>query len=180
MTTSNRELTDEQLMAEVQQGRQWALNSLYDRFANRVYGMALQKLGDPAEAQDVTHDVFVNLWQSSGVFRPDGGTLANWLLTVAHNRINDRSRHIRRAAGSHEDVSHNPSSEPSVPEASEGSEALQSLPDEQREVVVLSYYRGYSQAEISQRLDVPLATVSTRMRLALAGLRELSNARRNR
>ena len=59
MTTSNRELTDEQLMVEVQHGRQWALHSLYDRFVNRVYGMALQKLGDPAEAQDITHDVFL-------------------------------------------------------------------------------------------------------------------------
>ena len=182
MTTSSPQLTDEQLMAEVQRGHRWALNSLYARFANKVYGMALQKLGDPAEAQGVTHDIFVNLWQSSGAFRPDGGNLANWLLTIAHNRINHRFRQNRRSGKIQENISRDPSVEPGAPEAGQeerlarvAPEGLGSLPDEQREVVVLSYYRGNSQAEISQRLGVPLATVKTRMRLALASLRSAFN-----
>ena len=57
----SQDITDEQLMVRVQEGHQAALSALYDRYVGRVYGMALQKLADPAEAEDVTHDVFVNL-----------------------------------------------------------------------------------------------------------------------
>ena len=125
-------------------------------------------------------NVGLNLWQSSSVFRPDGGTLANWLLTVAHNRINDRLRQKRRTGEIQNDIL----DDRAAAEASEGEgdtpptpEALQRLTDDRREVVLLSYYRGYSQSEISQRLGVSLTTIRTRMRLALGSLRKVSDAR---
>lgn len=188
MTSSIQGLTDEQLMVEVQQGHQWALNSLYDRFVNRVYGMALQKLGDPAEAQNVTCDIFVSLWQRSGTFRPEGGNLASWLLTVAHNRINDHFRRNRPTGEVQAALTRDPAVEPVSAEGTSAEaakrrgnallvrQALRSLPDEQREVVVLSYYQGNSQSEISRQLGVPLDIVKSRLRLAVTNLRAVFNA----
>ena len=182
MTPNIQEVTNEQLMVQVQQGRQRALSDLYDRFVNRVYGMALQKLADPVEAQEVTHDVFVMVWQRSGAFRPLIGSAAGWLLTIAHNHINGEYRRKQLAGEIREALSYDPTAEQSLAEASGETatagreapnvarQALQSLPDEEREVVVLSYYLGNSQMEISRRLSVPLDTVKSRMRSALSRL----------
>jgi RNA polymerase sigma-70 factor (ECF subfamily) len=100
--------TDEELMVSVQQGNRVALSSLYERYANRIYGMALQKLTNSAEAADVTHDIFVNLWQRSSTFQPARGSLRSWLLTVAHNQIVDTLRRIRRAREAYEAIARDP------------------------------------------------------------------------
>ena len=183
MSSTQVDLTDEQLMVHVQQGHQAALSTLYDRYVNRVYGMALQKLADPAEAEDVTHDVFVNMWQRSSTFQPSRGQLSSWLLSVAHNQIVDTLRRRRRAGEAHEAIARDPAAASEVAredtaaiveqneEAQQVRRALDTLPDDQQEVINLSYYQGYSQSEISQRLQVPLGTVKSRMRLAMAKLR---------
>ena len=175
-------------MAEVRRGHQQALNELYDRFASRVYGMALQKLANSVEAQTVTHDIFLSLWRGSNSYSPDSGNLAGWLLTFAHNHIND---HYRRNRGTGEIptvLSYDPSSEavsgenpgsevaPEREDARIARQALQSLPAEEREVVVLAYYQGNSQSEISQQLSVPLDTVKSRMRSAVNRLRSTFTA----
>ena len=179
MASGIQGLTDEELMVEVQRGHQRALHDLYDRFVNRVYGMALQKLTDPSEAQSVTHDIFISLWRGSDAYRPDRGNLAGWLLTFAHNRVND---HYRRNRGTGE-VSAALSYDPSTEQVSQGAgaegregtlmarQALQGLSTEERQVVVLAYYQGSSQSDISQQLGLPLGTVKSRMRSAMASLR---------
>lgn len=181
MTTKTQDTRDEKLLVEVQQGHQRALAELYDRFVGRVYGMALQKLAEPAEAQEVTREVFLMIWQNASTFRPLTGSVAGWLLTIAHNRINSEFRRKRMAGDIQEDISFDPAAEPGP--ATEGRlepdlarEALQSLPDEEREVVVLSFYQGNSQAQISRRLGVPLDTVKSRMGSAMARLRNGLNA----
>lgn len=184
MNVAPPKLTDEELMVQVQQGHQVALSALYERYASRVYGMALQKLADPAEAADVTHDIFVNLWQRSSTFQPARGLLRSWLLTVAHNQIVDTLRREQRAREAYEAIARDPvavsevSREDTAASAEQNAEAqlvrraLQTLPPDQREVVVLSYYQGYSQSEISQRLQTPLGTIKSRMRLAMTKLRD--------
>ena len=183
MASAPQIITDEQLMIDVQQGHQAALSALYDRYVNRVYGMALQKLTNPAEAEDITHDVFVNLWQRSSTFQPAKGSLTSWLLTVAHNRIIDALRRRRRSGEAHEAIARDPVAVSETAhedtaaiaeqneEAQQVRRALETLPDDQREVINLSYYEGYSQSEISQRIQVPLGTVKSRMRLAMDKLR---------
>ena len=182
MTPNIQEVTNEQLVVEMQQGHQRALGDLYDRFVDRVYGMALQKLGDPVEAQKVTRDAFVMIWQRSATFRPLIGSAAGWLLTTAHNCINGEFRRKRLEGEIQEALSYDPAVEPDPAEgtgealakgreeAALARQALQSLPDEEREVVLLSYYQGNSQSEISRRLGVPLDTVKSRMRSALSKL----------
>ena len=183
MASVSQEITDEQLMVRVQQGHQAAFSALYDLYVNRVYGMALQKLTNPAEAEDVTHDVFVSLWQRSSTFQPAKGSLSSWLLTVAHNRIVDTLRRRRSAGEAQEAIIRDPTAASGVApedtaaiaeqneEGRQVRQALETLPDDQREVITLSYYEGYSQSEISQRLQVPLGTVKSRMRLAMNKLR---------
>ena len=183
MASAPQIITDEQLMIDVQQGHQAALSALYDRYVNRVYGMALQKLTNPAEAEDITHDVFVNLWQRSSTFQPAKGSPTSWLLTVAHNRIIDALRRRRRSSEAHEAIARDPVAVSETAhedtaaiaeqneEAQQVRRALETLPDDQREVINLSYYEGYSQSEISQRIQVPLGTVKSRMRLAMDKLR---------
>ncbi len=176
-------VSDEQLMLQVQRGRQDALAALYDRYSRAVYGMALQKLADPAEAQDVTHDVFVNLWLKSGTFRPERGRVQSWLLTTAHHRIVDRLRRRQRTAHAYEaaakEVLIKNAGEDLNPahtvqkddDASQVRQALLGLPEEQREVLVLAYYQGLSQTQIAERLRTPLGTVKARTRLAMGKLR---------
>ena len=183
MTSVAQELTDEALMLQVQQGHQAALSALYDRYVSRIYGMALQKLANPAEAEDVTHDVFVNLWRRSASFQPARGQLSNWLLTVAHNEIVDTLRRRRRAGEAHEAIARDPVAVSEVAQedtaaiveqnedARQVRQALDSLPAEQRDVIILSYYQGYSQSEIADRIQIPLGTVKSRMRLAMDRLR---------
>ena len=146
--------------------------------------MALQKLTNPAEAEDITQDVFVNLWQRSSTFQPARGKVSSWLLTVAHNQIIDFLRRRRRAGEAHEAIARDPVAVSEVAredtagiaeqndEARQVRQALDALPDEQREVILLSYYQGYSQSEIAQRTQVPLGTVKGRMRLAMTRLRD--------
>ena len=130
------------------------------------------------------HDVFVNLWQRSSTFQPARGRLSSWLLTVAHNQIIDTLRRRRRATEAHEAMARDPVAVTEVARedtaaiaeqngaAQQVRQTLEALPEDQREVIVLSYYKGYSQSEIAQKTQIPLGTVKSRMRLAMTMLRE--------
>ena len=177
------EPTDETLMAQVGEGDQSALTALYDRYAGRIYGMALQKLRDPTSAEDATHDVFVTVWQKAASFQQGRGKLSSWLLTVAHNQIIDTLRRRRKSMDIQEAANHDPSYSPIsrdqdpqtlVADAEAGRAvrwALRALPEDQRQVIVLSYYSGYSQTQIAKKLHIPLGTVKSRIRLAMARLK---------
>ena len=127
--------------------------------------------------------MFVSLWQRSSTFQPARGSLSSWLLTVAHNRIVDTLRRRRKAVEAHEAIARDPVAVSEIAhedtaaiaeqnqEAQQVRRALETLPDDQREVINLSYYEGYTQSEISHRLQVPLGTVKSRMRLAMDKLR---------
>jgi RNA polymerase sigma-70 factor (ECF subfamily) len=177
--------SDEQLMQLVQQGRQDALANLYDRYVRRVYGMAMQKLNDPAEAQDITQDVFLTVWNRAQTFRAEKGKTESWLLTVAHHKIIDRLREKRLDGRAMETVlretDHAVSAELANPldqavKSDEGArvrKALQSLPEDQRTVLTMAYFQGLSQSEISEKLNLPLGTVKTRVR---SGMKQLKVA----
>jgi RNA polymerase sigma-70 factor (ECF subfamily) len=170
-------------MFQVQEGLEEAHAELYNRYASAVYSIALQMLGDPAEAQDTTHDVFVNLWLRAGTFHPERGAIRGWILAVAHHLVVDRIRQQRRARnlpdGTIQDAFSNVGSiAEQVVEGvtwAEGQQrvrwALDTLPAEQREVVELAYYQGFSQSQISERLRQPRGTITERMRLGFTRLR---------
>jgi RNA polymerase sigma-70 factor (ECF subfamily) len=173
-------LDDRQLVARVAKGDERAFLSLYDLYASRVYALTLRVLGDTMLAEEATQDTFLKLWSRARQFNPDRGTLAAWLLTIAHRTALDRLRLENRRP---------PASNPQEPdqtwstlpdETTLNGEArwrslyfaVQSLSEEQRQVIDLAYYKGMSQSEIAEVLGWPLGTVKTRIRAAMQVLRQ--------
>ena len=174
-------LSDEALVALVARGDEDALAELYDRIGRIAYGLALRVLRDDRLAEDAVQDGFLSVWRTAAAFRPERAKASTWVLTLVHRRAVDlvRREERRRAEPLAEEVS--------VAEAAESTEeaawlrferervqaALGQLPDNQREALELAYYGGFSQAELAERLGVPLGTIKSRMFAGLARLREL-------
>jgi RNA polymerase sigma-70 factor (ECF subfamily) len=154
-----------------------ALAGLYDRYAGLAYGVAIRVLGDPARAEDAVQDAFMNVWKNAASFDAERGSLRAWLLTAVRNRCIDHLR--RRGAREQREAELQPDAayaqSPSDPwrevalslERTAVRDAMASLPAEQRQVVELAYFGGYSQTEIAGMTRVPLGTVKGRIRLAL-------------
>ena len=156
---------------------------IYDEHARSVYGAALRILGNPAQAQDVTQDVFLKLWRQPGRFDASRGELGSYLRLMARSRALDLYRE-GQAAGRARDrlelvVSRDDGrvdDRPSAAAEREGDraavvDALRRLPDPQREALVLAYWGGLTADEIAQRVGVPLGTAKSRIRLGMAKLR---------
>lgn len=176
-------LTDTELAALVAAGDEEALAELYGRYGRIVYSMAISSLREPSGAEDVTQEVFAALWVRAGRFDGERGIFRHWFLHLAHNRIVDELRRRKRAARFGEElpdpvsgagpVAGSNTADEAVRAVLFGSarEALERLPSEQRQAIVLAYLEGATQQEISQRTGAPLGTVKTRLRLGLMKLR---------
>ena len=168
-------------------GDRAAFAELYDLLSARVFGLILRVLVDRAQSEEVLQDVFLEVWQSAGSFDPDRGRARTWLLTIAHRRAVDRvraSQAARRrdlAAGARELADPRPGVDDEVALMIDGTRAtrgLDELPEPQRRAIVLAYFGGYSQSEISALLGVPLGTIKTRIRDGLTRLRKELEATR--
>ena len=181
------DLGDEQLVTLVAHGEKEALEVLYDRYGPRIYSMARYVLRDTHQAEEVSQEIFINVWLKARSFDPRRGNPRTWLMSVAHHRIVDEVRSRMRLSMSTDQVPHElldmkPSNTPSPEEEAHRSLArediiasLASIPEEQRQVIVMAYYEGFSQSEIAERLDQPLGTVKTRTRLGMQKLRQALN-----
>ncbi|MCM8750604.1 sigma-70 family RNA polymerase sigma factor [Thermomicrobiaceae bacterium CFH 74404] len=180
-----REPSDQELMAGLQQRDHQALALLYDRYARSVYSLALHILRDQAAAEDVTQEVFLQLWRQPERYAHERGPLGPWLLRVTRNRAIDllrRSGRERRppyadARGVDFHLA-DPSPGPdehawSSTVATRVQAALGELSDTQRQVIELAYFRGLTQREMADVLGLPLGTVKTRVRTALRRLAEI-------
>lgn len=185
----NRETDpDARLLARMREGEERALGELYDRWQPRVHGLALALLGDASEAEDVTEETFWQAWRQAARFDGGRGSAGGWLLTIARSRALDRLRARRRRPEEPlEDAAASAAASASTAadDAMELDErgrtvrsALESLPAEQREVLLLAYFGGLSQTEIAERTGQPLGTIKTRVRLGMAKLREALGALR--
>jgi RNA polymerase sigma-70 factor (ECF subfamily) len=167
-------------------GEERALAALYDGTAAQVNGLALRILGDAGAAEEVTLDVYLQVWRQAVRYDPSRGRPLAWLLMLARSRAIDRLR-----AGATERAQASPFAEalplPSaaaLPEERSAAgergrivrEAVARLPDDQRQAIELAYFVGLSQSEIAETLDTPLGTVKTRIRLAMVRLRETLGA----
>ena len=177
------DLRDEELITLIANGEKVALEVFYTRYSSSVYSLARYMLRDQAVAEEATQDIFLNLWLKASSYNPERGKPRAWFMSVAHHRIIDVIKARRRRAQSTDQVTHelldlHPSRQPSTEEQAQTNlarqeiiTALASLPEEQREVIVLAYFEGYSQSEIAGKLSQPLGTVKTRARLGLQKLR---------
>ena len=164
-------------------GEEQALATFYDQTSHLVYGLALRILEDTADAEEVTLDVYTQVWRSARDFDPRRGNATAWLIMLTRSRAIDR---LRSSAGRKEReeplewVPDIPSSAECPEQASVLSQrqrwvraALEALPPEQREAIELAFFSGLSHAELAAKLGQPLGTVKTRIRLGMMKLREL-------
>lgn len=169
-----------ELLVGVAQGDQRAFAQLYDMLSSRVFGLILRVVVDRSQSEEVLQEVFLEIWQSASRFAPNKGQGRTWVMTMAHRRAVDRVRASQAATGRDVrvglrdlDTEHDRVAEEGELriEAQRLTTAIQTLPDAQREALVLAYYGGYSQSEIAALLGTPLGTIKTRMRDALSRMR---------
>lgn len=165
---------------EIARGDQVALGRLYDRYSPLLMAVGQRIVGDRREAEDLVHDVFLEVWRRAGDFDPARGSVKTWLLVRMRSRCLDRvkSAGYARVDRDTEGMERRPKTpvEGQTPSRmSDGArvrEALAALPEPQREVLVLGYFEGLSCSEIAAQLAVPIGTVKSRMATAMARLRD--------
>jgi len=178
--------TDEALIQVLRySGTEWAIEKLYERYKRYVYALAYRILGDSFLAEDIVQDVFFTLWRKAFSYQERQGSVKSWLQAIVRNRAIDKVRslthldyqcaYLQEMNG--QDLS---SSEPEMWEQVWEYEqstfirkALAQLPTEQRLVIELSYFYGYTHVEIARQQQIPLGTVKGRMRLGLQKMKLL-------
>ncbi|GHI92813.1 RNA polymerase sigma factor SigK [Streptomyces olivaceus] len=168
-------------MREVALGDQDSFAAVYDAVAGSVLGVARGVLRDQAQSEEVAQEVLVEVWRTAPRYRPDRGTVVNWILTLAHRRAVDRVRSVEAAAAR----DHKAALLDRTPEYDEVTEqvetrlereqvrrCLRTLTDIQRQSVTLAYYRGLTYRQVAESLALPLGTVKTRLRDGLIRLRD--------
>lgn len=176
---------DAALIALIAKARTDALNQLYDRYNRLVFSVALAVMGDRAVAEEITLDVFVQVWRRAGTYRPDEANVRTWLIAITRHHAIDILRMQKSRAEAHT-VSWDEASLLDGPALYGLEERVQlsmqrervqklvaALPADQREALVLAYFRGYTQSQIAEVLNQPLGTIKTRIRLAMQKLRKL-------
>ena len=176
-------LDDHQLIQRVSQVDKDALEALYVRYQTPVYSLAMFMLKQPALAEEATQDIFLNIWLKASSFNSQRGQPKAWIMSVAHHKIGDVIRSRRRTIVNTDPADYETldllpaagaSTETQVEQTLERERimrALATIPESQREVIMLAYFEGYSQSEMAGKLDQPLGTVKTRVRLAMQKLR---------
>ncbi|HBY62899.1 MAG TPA: hypothetical protein DEH78_24010 [Solibacterales bacterium] len=170
-------------IAEIAAGDESALARLYDATSTLVYSLALRVVGNPADAEEVAADVYSQVWRSAGSYDPARSSVLGWLVMMTRSRAIDRVRarteRARRETGLESPFEFRdprPAPEDLYSFGQRGRMvrgALSALPQEQRELIELSFFQGLSHAEVAERKTLPLGTVKTRIRLGITKLRDL-------
>jgi len=178
---SSGALEDAALLARVGDGDEAAIEGLYQRYGGACFALARRILGDAQLAEDVVQQVFLALWKGAG-YDPARGAVSTWLLSMTHHKAVDSVRREgarRRRMAGEQAMLELEAAGPGPDEvawsrlrAELTRDALRQLPAEQREVLLLAYYGGYTQREIADMTGLPLGTVKSRTLTAMRRLRE--------
>jgi RNA polymerase sigma-70 factor (ECF subfamily) len=167
------------LLVHVARGDQDAFEAVYDRLAGPAYGVIRRVLRDPAQSEEVTQEVLLEVWRTAARFDPAVGGAATWVMTIAHRRAIDRIRSTRAAAQREQKIADVGTPHDEVAEAVEASldrervqRCLGGLTDVQRESITLAYYGGHSYRQVSELLNVTLGAIKTRIRDGLIRMRD--------
>jgi len=182
---STTELSDEALLKEIAGGAVWAMDSLYERYSRMLYSVAYRMVADHQIAEDLLQDAFLAVWRRSTSYSPQTGAARSWLISILHHRTIDHLRRMRRRSG----IVEAPLEELELDEttafpdvwdeawrsikSSQVRAALMKIPTEQRLVIELAYFQGWTHAEIAEGTEIPLGTVKARMRLGLHHLKRV-------
>jgi RNA polymerase sigma-70 factor, ECF subfamily len=163
-------------------GDEAAFAAFYDATSARAYGLALRVVRNPAHAEEVAQEAYLDAWRSSTRYDPGRGSAVGWLLTIVHRKAVDRVRSVEAATTRDETWNREtaPTDHDQTSEAAHASldaarvrGAVATLTDVQRRAVELTYFGGYTHTEVATLLDVPLGTAKTRIRDGLIRLRDL-------
>jgi RNA polymerase sigma-70 factor (ECF subfamily) len=168
------------LICQTAKGNHEAFAELYDLTVRRVYGTVLRVLRSPEHAEEVTQEVYAELWQQAALYSPGKGSVMTWMITVARRRAVDRVRSVSSEVARDERyaVAAGPEIDEVWDRATQKQDiervrhCLRSLTDVQSEALSLAYYEDLTQSQIATRLNVPLGTVKTRIRDAMKRLGE--------
>lgn len=167
------------LLRRIARGDSAAFEELYDELSPAVHGLARRVVRDPARAEDVTQEVFLEVWRKATRFDEGRGKARTWVMTIAHRRAVDavrRSEAQKRQDhhGAPDEISHDEPADTLITAEEHGAvrDCLDTLTDLQLESVRLAYYNGYTYGEVATLLDKPLPTIKTRMRDGLIRLRD--------
>ena len=184
-------LEDEALLQAIARGQSAALGVLYDRYGRLVYSLAYQILNDGAVAEEITQEVFLQIWNKAGSFQSDLGKVSTWLTSVTRHRAIDNLRRKRIRPEGHR-VEWDTSEEADDPQWADPQnvaaqvenniqslairQAIAQLPGDQQNALALAFFQGLSHQEIAEATGEPLGTVKTRIRLGMQKLRHLLEA----
>ncbi|GAB3197717.1 sigma-70 family RNA polymerase sigma factor [Nocardioides hungaricus] len=170
-----------ELLRRSSRGDESAFAQLYDATGSRVHGLALRVVRNPAQAEEVTQEAFLEIWRTASRFDPDRGSPLSWLLTITHRKAVDRVRSAEAASRRdvayqhrNQQVAHDATAEAAQAslEARRVRGALADLTEVQREAVGLAFLGGYTHTEVATMLDLPVGTAKTRIRDGLIRLRD--------
>jgi RNA polymerase sigma factor (sigma-70 family) len=183
VTDTEQNISDGTLLQAIAGGEEWALEALYERYARYAYALAYRIVHEGSAAEDVVQDVFLAIWRKAGSYHEQQGSVRSWLQAIVHHRAIDYIR-----ASAHRDQQWTTfNNEQDQKDAQTGiweevwhlerrsliRQLLTQLPAEQRLVIELAYFGGYTHVEIAERWNIPLGTVKGRMRLGLHKMKTL-------
>jgi RNA polymerase sigma-70 factor (ECF subfamily) len=178
----HQEQTWRELLAAIARGEQEAFTTFYDQSHRLVFGLALRILGNRETAEEVTTDIYLQVWRQAAQFEAMRGTVLSWLMTIARTRSIDRLRsasYVRQETETLETIAHYAAPGDSPERMSIYAErsqmvrgALAQLTLEQRTLIEAAYFEGLSQSELAARFALPLGTVKTRVRAGMMLLKK--------
>jgi RNA polymerase sigma factor (sigma-70 family) len=183
VTLHRDEITDETVLQAITYGAVWAMEILYDRYSRALYSFAYRIVMDHHIAEDLLQEAFMAVWKRSTTYSGQSGSVRSWLFSIMHHRAIDYLRSVKRRSVLNEVMLEEADQDEhvAVPDIWEDvwrsvqshqvREALMSLSTEQRMVVELSYFQGWTHSEIAEGCHIPLGTVKARMRLGLMHLK---------
>ncbi|MFL5698073.1 MAG: sigma-70 family RNA polymerase sigma factor [Ktedonobacteraceae bacterium] len=179
------ELSDEALINAIAEGAEWAMEPLYERYNRVLFSLAYRMVADHQVAEDLLQDAFLSVWRRATSYSPQSGSVRSWLISIVHHRTIDYLRAVRRRAGLKEVTWEEVELDERTAFPDVWEEALRSvqsaqlraallnIPSEQRMVIELAYFQGWTHSEIAEGCEIPLGTVKARMRLGLSHLKRL-------
>lgn len=184
-TKSRFQESDRTLIQQIGAGDQKAFGILYDRYKTLVFSLAVKIVDSHETAEDITLDVFTQIWKNAKKYHPEKGSVKGWIASLARYRSIDTLRRrkvrsdINRPQWSDVQLEKLPSND-DTGEALEFAEtrkmvsnAIAILPEDQQEVLAMAYFKGYTHRQCAEALNEPLGTIKTRIRLGLQKLREI-------
>jgi RNA polymerase sigma-70 factor (ECF subfamily) len=180
-----KQFDDQAIIRLIARSQESALSELYDRYSRLIYSMALNVVGNPEIAEEITQDIFIRIWDHADTYQAEKAKVVTWIASMTRYRSIDvvRRQEVRPEGHSvpwdtepptHETAPINVEEEVEISQRRRRvRQAISLLPEEQRQALTYAYFQGYTHREIAEAMGEPLGTIKTRIRLAMQKLRQI-------